>query len=699
MGFAQISVYFTQTFLFLWLAVYIYNWVIASETYTIMYLRTLASTTGLFVATSILFIALKWLVIGKLTTEPIKLWSFKHFRFWLSETLVKFNPLSAFIGTPIYNIYLRLLGANIGGDSLILSPSIVCPDLITIGQNTVIRESVYMPGYVAANGYLYPGPINIGDDVVISEDTVIEINSHIGNNVQIGLVSTVDEWQIIPDNAVYQGTPSEPSDSNFDHLPTSKITNLRKFLYVATLFTYSSLIAPLGFILFISLIGYGISSGHASNSNLLLVSSVFFIGSLILGMAYMYIVPRIVQYFIQTEKVHPRYSIQFELAKWMNASTNNEYFNRLFGDSSLILGWLSLIGYDLKQATQTGSNFGVDQKHNNPFMVKFGPDTMVADGLNLLNTEASTTSFMVRQINVPPETYFGNTLMYPGYTTSLGKNCLIGTKTAIPVDGKVRENTGLVGSPAFEIPRHVARDTQFEHFKEPELFATSLKAKLAYNLRTIGLFLLRGLFFTALTLVTLRYFLNIAESADVVQNAIFTALELTGSLAALYLAIGITTILTERLVYGFKPIEPEYCSIYEQTYWQHERFWKFAADDLLKILNGTPFKSWALRLQGAKVGKGLFDNGCGFAEPSMVSIGDNCTFNATSYVQCHSLENGALKSDRVNIQSNCTLGTNVFIQYGTVLEDQTYLTANANLMKGATVEKGTIWAGNPARKK
>ncbi len=699
MGIAQVSVYFAQTFLFAWLAVYIFYWVIAAESYTGMYLRTLASTTGLFFGTSALFIAIKWLVVGKLTTEPVKIWSVKHFRLWLSEIVVKFNPLSAFIGTPIYNTYLRWVGAKIGEDALVLSPSIAYPDMISIGQNTVIRESVYMPGYTAANGYLYPGQIEVGENAVICEDTVLEINSRVGDNVQIGLVSTVEEWQMIPDNSVYQGVPAEPSHSNFDHLPASKITNLRKFLYVATVFTYTNLVAPIGIILMISLIGYGISSGHASNSNLIIVSSLFFLASLLFGMAYMYVVPRIVQYFVQTEKVHPRYGIQFELAKWMNASTNSQYFNRLFGDSALILGWLSIVGYDLKEATQTGSNFGVEQKHNNPFKVKFGADTMVADGLSLLNTEASTTSFMVRQINVPADTYFGNSLFYPGYTTSLGNNCLIGTKTAIPVDGKVRENTGLVGSPAFEIPRNVARDTKFDHFKEPALLAKGLKAKLHYNLQTIGLFLIRGLFFTALSLLTLRYFLGIAESSDIAQNTLFTALELTGSLIVLYLMIGGITILTERMVYGFKPIEPEYCSIYEEPFWQHERFWKLAADDMIKLLDGTPFKSWVLRMQGAKVGKGLFDNGCGFAEPSMVSIGDNCTFNSASYVQCHSLENGTLKSDRVNIQSNCTLGTNAFIQYGTVLEGQSYLSANANLMKGATIETGTIWAGNPARKK
>ncbi|MBP0661638.1 hypothetical protein J8J07_22230, partial [Mycobacterium tuberculosis] len=41
-----------------------------------------------------------------------------------------------------------------------------------------------------------------------------------------------------------------------------------------------------------------------------------------------------------------------------------------------------------------------------------------------------------------------------------GDNCLLGTKVMIPIDGPVRENVGLLGSPSFEIPRMVNRDKE-----------------------------------------------------------------------------------------------------------------------------------------------------------------------------------------------------------------------------------------------
>ena len=39
-----------------------------------------------------------------------------------------------------------------------------------------------------------------------------------------------------------------------------------------------------------------------------------------------------------------------------------------------------------------------------------------------------------------------------------GVNVLLGTKVMIPIDGPVRENVGLLGSPCFEIPRAVEPD-------------------------------------------------------------------------------------------------------------------------------------------------------------------------------------------------------------------------------------------------
>ena len=46
----------------------------------------------------------------------------------------------------------------------------------------------------------------------------------------------------------------------------------------------------------------------------------------------------------------------------------------------------------------------------------------------------------------------------PGART--GDNVMFATKVMAPIDGPVRENVGLLGSPAFEIPRASPRDLE-----------------------------------------------------------------------------------------------------------------------------------------------------------------------------------------------------------------------------------------------
>src|SRR5467141_5210548 len=87
---------------------------------------------------------------------------------------------------------------------------------------------------------------------------------------------------------------------------------------------------------------------------------------------------------------------------------------------------------------------------------------MVADGLTIINDEVSSTSFCVTRASIGPHSFLGNDVTYsPGGRT--GDNCLLATKVMVPVDGTIRENTGLLGSPCFEIPRTEDRASLLVH--------------------------------------------------------------------------------------------------------------------------------------------------------------------------------------------------------------------------------------------
>jgi acetyltransferase-like isoleucine patch superfamily enzyme len=79
-----------------------------------------------------------------------------------------------------------------------------------------------------------------------------------------------------------------------------------------------------------------------------------------------------------------------------------------------------------------------------------------------------------------------------------------------------------------------------------------------------------------------------------------------------------------------------------------------------------------------------------------VSIGDECTLNAYSVIQCHSMEDGAFKVEGITIGPRCTLAVKAFIHYGVTIGDGAVIEADSFLMKGEEVPAYGRFGGNPA---
>ena len=114
---------------------------------------------------------------------------------------------------------------------------------------------------------------------------------------------------------------------------------------------------------------------------------------------------------------------------------------------------------------------------------------MVADGLWIVNTDYSRSSFRVSRVRVGRRNFIGNNIAFPARART-GDNTLLATKVLVPVDGELRENVGLLGSPSFEIPRTVERDRRFDHRATGDELRRNLRAKNRHNTVTMGLFLL-----------------------------------------------------------------------------------------------------------------------------------------------------------------------------------------------------------------
>jgi non-ribosomal peptide synthetase-like protein len=127
----------------------------------------------------------------------------------------------------------------------------------------------------------------------------------------------------------------------------------------------------------------------------------------------------------------------------------------------------------------------------------------------------------------------------------------------------------------------------------------------------------------------------------------------------------------------------------------HERLWKVPVE-YFHIFNGTPFKPLAWRLMGARVGKRVFDDGCYLTERTLATIGDDCTLNLGSRIQCHSQEDGTFKSDHIELGNGVTLGVAAHVHYGVIMGEGATLAPDSFLMKGEEVPRMAQWLGNPA---
>jgi non-ribosomal peptide synthetase-like protein len=259
----------------------------------------------------------------------------------------------------------------------------------------------------------------------------------------------------------------------------------------------------------------------------------------------------------------------------------------------------------------------------------------------------------------------------------------------VPIDGPVRTGVGLLGSPPFEIPRSVLRDSRFDAHREPAEFRRRLRQKNRYNRRTIALALLVrwghvfGLVLLALTCAhSYERFGALAVAAEILLATLFTA---------------VYFVLVERAVLRFRRLTPQFCSIYEPYFWWHERYWKLVIPEFDKAFAGTPFKNLVSRALGTGLGRRVFDDGCFLPERTLVGIGDDVTLNAGTVIQCHSQEDGGFKSDHTRLGDRVTLGVGAFVHYGVTIGDDAALAPDTFLMKGEEVLPGTRWGGNPAQ--
>jgi non-ribosomal peptide synthetase-like protein len=699
-GALQIGFFAAYMLFGLWIFVAGIQWATATDIVVELYTRSVALGAGLFVALTALPVAAKWLLIGRFKVHSIPIWSFAYFRFWVVKTLMRTSPVAAFSGTPLYNAYLRLMGARIGRNAMLrcqFAP--VCTDLVTIGDNTIVNSETSLLGYRAQSNFIHMGPVTIGSNAFIGEGSVLDIDTAMGDNTQLGHASSLQSGQRVPDGKRYHGSPAVETSSDYRQVEDKNGTELRGAIYVSLMIATMIMIAGPAMVILIYHVWdlfcpTPLTTLHCatfvslSTPLLLAFSAALFFGALGIGLAGVYVVPRLCMRALRPGVTYTNFGFHYLLQSIIRGVSNSQFFCTLFGDSSAIVWYMRYVGWNLNTVLQTGSNMGTNHRHDNPFLCNVGSSTMVSDGLKMMNMQMSPTSFRLAESKIGDNNYLGNDILYPPNGRT-GTNVLLGTKTMVPINGPVRENVGLLGSPAFEIPRNVSRDRDMCASFDERMRLARLHRKNVYNFVTALIFLASQWVVVVAALV-----LGQAAIANIDRFGIFAFF--AAGVAGIAFNM-VFFIVLERASLGFKRLKPRLASIYDPYFWWHERHWKMSASPIATMFTGTPFRGMLLRALGMKVGAKLFDCSQTISERTLTELGDYANLNEGCSLQAHSLEEGVFKSDHIRLGNRCSVGPGAFVHYGVSTGDDVILDADSFLMKGETLDSNTGWCGNPVK--
>jgi non-ribosomal peptide synthetase-like protein len=678
-----------------------FRFIAAAPDYPAMYGRAAGFTVAMFLLWALVPIVAKWTLVGRWKPTSFRLWGPAYLRFWVVRTLLALSPLLAFAGSPLGLWYLRSLGARIGRDAAIFSRlTPVATDLLTVGERTVVRRDVAFSGYRAINGRIEIGSVTLGRDVVVGAKSLLDVNTAMGDGAELGHSSSLSAGQRVPAWQSWHGTPGVPTDApestDFRGIEPARVGPARKVAFSLWQLFVTLALVPLVPGIAVALLtrlpvladvlGRGQVYLHERVFYLVVVAVavIAFAVLLVLGLLVMVSVPRLLARLVRPGVTYPLYGVRYLAQLLVGSLSNSPLLVLLLGDSAFITGFVRALGYRVTPLVQTGSNFGTQHQHDAPTLTTIGSGTVISDGLSVVNMQLSNSSFRVDRAVIGERNFLGNNIAFPAGART-GGNVLLATKVMVPIDGPVRSDTGLLGSPAFEIPRSNGSRAQFPELDEPGAVRRLVRRKTWYNAGTL---------LAALVSRTVQFMLLLQLAATgFAFYGRFGALAIAASLVAMIVVFTCYGLFMERAVMGFRRLRPRHVSIYDRYFWSHERLWKFYTNPALP---GTPFQTLLWRASGVRIGRRVFDDGTAIPEKSLVTIGDDVVLNAGTVIQNHSLEDGVFTSDHTTIGNGVTIGPSAFVHLGVTIGDGAVLDADAFLLKGSAMLPHTEWAGNPA---
>lgn len=670
-----------------------YNWVSRIEASSSeIILAGLLLFLGLPIVSMAITILAKWMLVGRIKPGTYKLWGWFYLRWWLVQRLQKnvFCP-KHLIGSPLINIYYRLLGAKIGKNCYIGTASVASLDTLSIGDNTSIGYDVRLLSYIVEDGWLKIGTINIGKNCFVGSRVVMSLDTVIHDNSTLDDMSMLPRHAEIPSNQFYCGSPACPSVAPEHHITqqtktVDNSTTMNNFNY--GVLHYLCLV-------FATVVNYGcyypalqlVSYFYEQSSYLFAVFIAMPLGAIVyLGLNHISIIVCKKLFMSRFEPgTYPIKSLHY-LRQWTVVKMLDNPAVLVMADSLYLPYFLRLLGAKLGTHVEMG-----EAPHLIPDLVTIQNDGFSASSVAFAWPNIYQGLIKFAPVNVGKKAFLGNYTYLP-MGASLGDGGLLGCLSTMPPDNKAAEsNTSWLGSPAVFLPKREL----FTGFSDAQ---THRPSKATYNARLAIEFvrIIAPTFFTLFALFNLVSLLNYSLATYSLSTTIMIL-----PCAELLICCGIVGIIV-GLKWGIlgklKPTTKPLWDIFIRKLDLIEYLYSYYINVYFnEIIVGTPFVSVFFRCLGAKIGKFVYIDTTQFAEFDLISIGDEACINDETLIDTHLYEDRIFKMSTIDIREGCNVGIGSIILYNTIMESGSTLGDLSLLMKGEVLPANTSWYGTPAQ--
>jgi non-ribosomal peptide synthetase-like protein len=156
-------------------------------------------------------IILKYLLVGKVRPGTYPLHSSFGLRHWFIDRLMSMSlEMIPTLYSTLYLLpWLRLLGAKIGARAEISTVSHFTPDLLSIGSESFIADSVSLGANQVKHGWLQLAFTHVGSQAFVGNGALVPGHTNIADRCLIGCMSVppIDEKLMVPDSA-WMGSPA-----------------------------------------------------------------------------------------------------------------------------------------------------------------------------------------------------------------------------------------------------------------------------------------------------------------------------------------------------------------------------------------------------------------------------------------------------------------------------------------------------------